>query len=146
MNKKDLVSKIKDLFIVRESDGTYHLFGKYLITPVNESYKITVQDENINYTFYSLKHAVTWCVFDKNRKYKELKRVLELDSDIISLEAAIVNHERLLLKSEGENKYIYQAKLYEEKLKKRKLLEEINQFAALSKYMQTRKFQENQGI
>jgi hypothetical protein len=60
--------------------------------------------------------------------------------------AAIINHERLLLKGGTENKYIYQAKLYEEKLKKRKLLDEINQFATLSKYMQTRKFQENSAI
>lgn len=146
MNKKELVNKIKDLFIVREVDGTYNLFGKYTIIPDHQSFVVIVQGESESHTFYNLRYAVTWCVFDKNKKYKEVKRVLELDNELVSLDAAIINHERLLLKGGTENKYIYQAKLYEEKLKKRKLLDEINQFATLSKYMQTRKFQENSAI
>ncbi len=146
MNRKDLVNKIKDLFIVREDDGTYNLFGYYNIVPINGSFKVTLLKEEEYFMFYSLKHAVTWCVFDKNKKYKELKRVHELDNELVSLDAAIVNHERLLLKSNTENKDIYKAKLFEEKRKKRRLMEEISQFTALSKYIQTKKFQENQAI
>jgi hypothetical protein len=44
----------------------------------------------------------------------------------------------------NSNKYIYKAKLIEQKLKKRKMLEEINDFTGLSKYMQSKKFAENQ--
>lgn len=145
MNRKDFKEKIQDLFIVRENDGSYVLFGKYSIVPTNNNeYIVNIFGEKETYTFFTLRHAVTWCVFEKNRKYKEIKRVHELDNELVSIEASIENHERLVLKSKDENKYIYQAKLYEEKLKKRKMLQEINEFATLSKYMQNKKFAENQ--
>ena len=147
MIKSVIKDKIRDLFIVREDDGSYNLFGIYNISPTDKGdYVVNVYDENAAYNFYTLKHAVTWCVFDKNKKYKEVKRVHELDNLLVSLDAEIANHKRLLTKTEAENKYIYLAKLNEERLKRRKLQDEINQFAALSKYMQTKKFTENKEL
>lgn len=146
MNKKDLVTKIQDLFIVREYDGTYNLFGRYIVTPTKDGYYvITILEENINLEFSTLRHAVTWCVFQKNNKYKEIKRIYELDGLIGSLNVNIEQHRRLMNKSRSsEDKYIYLAKLEEDKRKKRLALEEINGYAELSKYWQNKKFQENQ--
>lgn len=146
MNKKDLVTKIQDLFIVREYDGTYNLFGRYIVTPTKDGYYvITILEENINLEFSTLRHAVTWCVFQKNNKYKEIKRIYELDGLIGSLNVNIEQHRRLMNKSKSsEDKYIYLAKLEEDKRKKRLALEEINGYAELSKYWQNKKFQENQ--
>jgi hypothetical protein len=145
VNKTDLRNKIKDLFIVRENDGSYNLFGRYLIENKNGEYVLQEKGENIRHTFYFLKHAVTWCVLNNNKKYKDVKRVLELDNELVSLDAAIENHIRLVLKN-PENSLIYNAKLQEEKLKKRRVLEEINLYTAISKHIQSKKYKENQDL
>jgi hypothetical protein len=145
MNKIDIKNKIHDLFISRENDGTYNLFGKYIISSVNGQYHLVKNDDTTEpLIFNSLKHAVTWCVFDKANKYKEVKRVYELDNDLVSADALIANYNRLMVNCNNSNKYIYKAKLIEQKLKKRKMLDEINDFTGLSKYMQSKKFAENQ--
>jgi hypothetical protein len=145
VTKHDLKRKIKDLFIVREEDGSYNLFGRYLIENKNGEYVLQEKGENSQYTFYFLKHAVTWCVLNNNKNYKYVKRVLELDNELISLDAAIENHMRLV-RQNPENSVIYYAKLQEEKLKKRKMLEEINNYTALSKHIQSKKYTENQDL
>lgn len=147
MNKKELVGKIQDLFIVREYDGSYNLFGKYIIQPNDKgSYIVTFRDNDTVLDFGTLRHAVTWCVFQKNNKYKEIKRIYELDALLGSLDVSIAQHKRLADKARTiESRSIFLAKLDEEKRKKRLILEEINYYAELSKYWQNKKFQENQG-
>jgi hypothetical protein len=145
MNKAEIKNKISDLFIVREDDGSYNLFGRFLIEYCNGEYVLQEKGESIKYTFYFLKHAVTWCVLNNTRNKKLIKRVQEVDNELVSLDAAIENHTRLLYKN-SENAMIYRAKLQEEKLKKRKLLDEINEYTALSKHIQRTKFKENQAL
>jgi len=147
MNNKDLKNKIHDLLILKNDDGSYYLFGKYLITHTQGLYTLTVQDEDTEtYFFNSLKNAVTWCVFANNKKYKEVKRIAELDSLMSSLDVSIAQHKKLVNNKQKhkEDRYIYLAKLYEEKLKKQQVLNEITEFVNLSKYLQTKKFSENQ--
>ena len=144
MNKSDIKNKISELFISRDNEGTYNLFGNYVISTVDGQYHLTKEAGTEPLIFYTLKHAVTWCVFDKANKYKEVKRVHELDNDLVSADALIANYNRLMSTCTNSNKYIYKAKLIEQKLKKRKMLQEISDFTGLSKYMQTKKFVENQ--
>jgi hypothetical protein len=144
MNKSDIKNKINELFISRDNEGTYNLFGNYVISTVNGQYHLIKEAGTEPLIFYTLKHAVTWCVFDKANKYKEVKRVHELDNDLVSADALIANYNRLMSTCTNSNKYIYKAKLIEQKLKKRKMLQEISDFTGLSKYMQTKKFVENQ--
>lgn len=149
MNKKDLATKIHDLLIVREDDGSYILFGKYIVKPTIQGLfeaALIIEPEHTT-QFSSLKHAVTWCVFDKNKKSKEIVRIAELDNILGSLDVQIEQHKRLVDKHRStEDKYIYMAKLSEAKLKKTQALQEINNYIALSKYWQSKKFAENQGV
>lgn len=147
MNKKELSSKIRDLLIIREDDGSYYLFGKFCIIPDQEGnyHLVDMFDSEKIHSFTSLKTAVTYCVFEKNKKYKELRRIIELDDIIGSLESMIEQHSRIVEKTEDfDYKSIVQAKLLEEKLKKRQLTTEINSYIALSKYWQTKQFAENE--
>ena len=81
MNPKDLKLKIKDLLVLKNEDGTYDLFGSYHIIQQDiNNYVVFTQEDK--FYFSSLKNAVTWCVFDKNKKYKEVKRIAELDTYI----------------------------------------------------------------
>lgn len=145
VNKTDIKSKIKDLFIVREDDGSYNLFGRYLIENKDGEYILQEKGEDTAHVFYFLKHAVTWCVLNNNKKYKDIRRILELDSELVSLDASIQNHIRLVHKK-CENAVIYSAKLQEAKLKKRRVLEEINTYIALSRYIQSAKYKDNQDL
>jgi len=146
MNKKELSSKINDLLIVRETDGSYFLFGKYKIVVDNQgNHRLhDSYDNEFIHNFSNLKNAVTYCVFDKNKKNSWLARIIELDSLLGSLEVMIAQHEKLIKKStDNEIKSIYLAKLCEEKLKKREMTKEINSYIQTSKYWQTKKYDEN---
>jgi signal recognition particle GTPase len=144
MNTKDLARKIHDLFIVREYDGSYNLFGKYTVHEHDGLYKVTVLNEAESGIFSNLKNAVTWCVFEKNNKYKEKRRLEELDELLASTDVSIAIHVKLVQKTEDmEHRSIYQAKLVEEKRKKRHIINEINNYIDLSKYMQRKKYHES---
>lgn len=149
VNTKELSKKIYDLLIVRENDGSYNLFGSYIINPTNDGFYIVnlLKEPETKYTFLSLKNAVTWCVFEKNKKYKEIKHIQELDSLLGSLDVNIAQHKKLVEKAADiESKNIYSAKLYEDKLKKKIALQQMNDYVATSKYWQNKKFAENQAI
>ncbi len=146
MNKHSFIKDIKELFIVQEDDGSYNIFGTYLITKKGELYFVSLINDPyvLPIDFSSLKYAVTYCVFDKNRKEKETKRLCELDRYIGSLNVNIAQHEKMVKKAPDSDKLIYVAKLNEEKLKKRKLLQELERYLSISKYMQTNKYKEYQ--
>lgn len=146
MNKHNIYKDIKELFIVQEDDGSYNIFGTYLITRRGELYYVSYIDDPyvLPVDFSSLKYAVTYCVFDKNRKDRETRRLCELDRYIGSLNVNIAQHEKMVKKAEAPDKFIYVAKLNEEKLKKRKFMQELEQYLSVSKYMQTNKYKEYQ--
>lgn len=147
MNRYDIKNKIKDLFIVQEDDGSYNLFGSYLVNQLdNGIYKIAIINSDYHrdtIEMSTLKYAVTWCVFEKNNKYKERERVHELDQLISSLNVNITQHKKLAQKTSTPDKFIYLAKLNEEKMKKKQALEEIEHYAAISRYLQGKKYLES---
>jgi len=145
MNKADIKNKISDLFIVRENDGSYNLFGRYIIENNNGEFLLNERGENQQYRFYFLKNAVAWCVLNNAKKLKSVRRIHELDNHLVSLDASIENYNRLLRKN-NENAIVYVAKLKEEKLKKRRVLEEINEYTLLSKHIQRTKYKQNQDL
>lgn len=147
MNKTYLAKKIKDVFIVKEYDGSYNLFGTYVIHPQTQGTFVvtTINDPYIDdVEFSTLKYAVTYCVFEKNRKDKETKRLKELDRYISGLDVSIAQHKKLMNKREIPDKFIYLAKLGEEQLRRKNAQKELDGYAALSKYLQTKKYQEYQ--
>ena len=143
MNKAYIHKKIKELFIVQEDDGSYNLFGTYVVTPQpNGGFKVSKDDE-VSVEFSTLKYAVTWCVFEKNNKHKEIERLISLDQFINNLEVNMHQHKKLAEKIKGSDRDIYLAKFLEEKLKKRRAIAEIEQYTLFSRYIQTKKFSES---
>lgn len=144
---KELTKNLKDIMIVRNDDGSYDLFGKYkVIIDTQGNYKVHVLDSKkdvIPQVFASLKHAVTWCVFEKHNKYTYIRRVQELDEALSSLNVAIAQHKKLILKSSTEeDRAIFYAKLVEEKLKKKALVTELESYITTSKKWQSKRFDE----
>jgi len=144
MNKQELSKKINDLLILKEGDS-YFLFGKYSINVTDIGYKVTKKGDENTKTFYTLQNAFSWCVFDKNLKASYLTKLEELDILVSSLDVVIAQHKKLLEKHmNSPDKYIYLAKLGEERYKKRRAMEEIKSYIISSKRLQNKKYDENE--
>lgn len=139
--KKELLTTIPDVGIIKNDDGTYELFDKYVITKKEEYYVLTMKYTFTEKTFSSLKNAVTWCIFDKRNKINILTRIEELDRMIIGSDISINIHKRLIDKCvDKDQKLIYVAKLSQEQLKKKKYTSELLSFIADSKDWQSQRF------
>lgn len=145
MNKAYIQKKIKELFIVQENDGSYNLFGTYMVIPQpNGAFKVSVMDKNDqSIEFSSLKYAVSWCVFEKNNRPKERERIHILDQIINSLEVTMFQYKKLAQKVKTSDRDIYLAKFLEDKLKRKKAVQEIEQYTSMSRYIQNKKFAES---
>lgn len=147
MNKYDIKKKIKELFIVQEDDGSYNLFGSYIVKSTEQgTFLVHVTDGQYHrdvIELSSLKYAVSWCVFEKNHKHRERDKILELDETISNLNVNILIHKKLAQKRALPDKFIYLAKLYEEKLKKKQAMEEIEKYTSFSRYLQSKKYEES---
>lgn len=135
-------SKLQDVVIFKDTDGTYQLFNKYHIRK-NSDNDIIVSLNNgddIN-SFFSLKNAVCWCVFDKLGKYVLANRIIDLDMHLSSIEVHISIHSKMFKKAKKtEDKLIYLAKLNEDKHQKRSMSDELSNYIRNSYTWQQQRF------
>jgi len=135
------MKKLSELAIIQGPDGSYYLFSKYSIRKNNGYYVVELDKIAGTKSFNVLKNAVAWCTYDKRNSIYESKRIYDLDNKLSSIDAAILVHQRLAKKSKKlEEKLIYLAKLGEEKLEKKQILEELDGYVETSKIWQTKQF------
>jgi len=135
-------AKLQDVVIFKDTDGTYNLFNKYHIKKkdANDIVVSLNNGDDVN-SFFNMKNAVCWCVFDKIGKYQLANRVINLDMHLSSLEVHISIHSKLFKKAKKtEDKLIYLAKLNEDKFQKKAMSDELNQYIANSYSWQQKRF------
>ena len=133
----DTINNLADLAVFKETDGSYHLFDKYVIRRVNDEYEVTMYSIDTKKIFYTLKHAVAWCTYDKRNRIVDSNRIYDLDKKVAGLESIIQGHQKLIKSAKNmDDKLIYLAKLGEEKMKKRQLYDELGRYIATSKSWQ----------
>lgn len=139
---KELSSNLKEVFIVKDPDGSYELFNRYKIQPQeNGLFKIIPYSFTEEVTFSSLKNAFVWCIFNKNNRFTETKRIHKLDHLLNSIEISMSQQRKLLTKTKDpELKSIYMAKLHESRVKKSSMINELTTYINISKHLQYRKF------
>jgi hypothetical protein len=138
---EDTINSLADISVFRDQDGSYHLFDKYVIRRVNDEYEVTMYSIDTKKIFYTLKHAVAWCTYDKRNKIVDSNRIYELDKIVAGLESTIQGHQKLIKSAKNmDDKLIYLAKLGEEKMKKRRIYDELGYYVAVSKTWQTNRF------
>jgi hypothetical protein len=138
---KETINNLADLSVFRDQDGSYHLFDKYIISRVKDEYQVTINSFDTNKTFYTLKHAVAWCTFDKRNRIVDSNRIYDLDKKVAGLESTIQGHQKLIKSAKNmDDKLIYLAKLGEEKMRKRQLYDELGRYIDTSKSCQTTRF------
>ena len=143
---REYENKTKDISIFRNTDGSYELYDKYIITENKTSKKYLIQKRttHLEKNFSSLKNAVTWCVFEKYNKINEMKRIEQLDGTIESMESSIVRYKTLIHKTKDQGyRLIYSAKLSNDEIKKAALVEELLSFINDAKLWQEKLFVKN---
>jgi hypothetical protein len=138
---KEFFSKYKDILILQNDDGSYELFDKYLITKHEAGHLISTRYCSDGKIFASLKNAVTWCIFDNKNKIHQTNRIEYLDKMLAGTEVNILVHKKLIDRTADiEHKLIYVSKLSQEQVRKKQMIEELDDFIVQSKNWQTRKF------
>jgi hypothetical protein len=138
---KEVLDTLGDLSVIQNSDGSYHLFNKYNIQKVNDTYVIQMDKIAGNKIFYVLKNAVTWCTYDKKNNIYESNRIFDLDKKLASLDTSILVHQRLAKNTKKmDDKLMYLAKLGEEKMQHRILSEELTAYVESARIWQNKRF------
>lgn len=152
MNKDKVISKfanfvkkeldfLRDVMVIQNADGSYELFDRYYIKKKGNGY-FEVRTSTDTKCFSSLKNAVTWCIYEKNCKLYETKRIEYLDNILASLEVSIPVHERMIKRHKSlDDKLIHMAKLQDAILKKQRMNKELQKHISISKYWQSKKFE-----
>jgi hypothetical protein len=137
-----ILEELQDLVIFRDEDGSYSLFGKYIITKQSTfEYVVTAPPSSLSISFGTLRNATAWCIMDKRERLYEARRLRELDLALTGIDVGILQHQKLLKKAKTSNdQLIYFAKLTEERLRKTRILNELNGYVANTKAWQTKRF------
>lgn len=138
-------SNLRDVVFLK-IDDCYQLFNRYTINEDKRGdFVLQISNRNDIYTFYTLQHAVTWCIYDKQAKYSDLKKIHYLDNKLGSLETSIQLYKRLLSQAKNnDDKGLYLVKLNENTIKKKQAQRQMNSYIRSSKIWQDKKFLEKQ--
>lgn len=137
---QQLLENLQDIVIYQENDGSYKLFNAYSISK-NSDKEYIVTGNSTGAKFYVLKNAVSWCIFDKRNKMYEARRIAELDNKLVSIEVDINIHQNLFKKSKmTDDKLMYLAKLNEDRIKKKNIIRELENYVSDSNLWQKRRF------
>jgi hypothetical protein len=135
------MEKLKDISMFRNPDGVYEIFNSYLIDKQPEGAIVKLHNGDMINSFYNLKNAMCWCIFDKRGKYSDANRIIELDLKLSSIEVTMSIHQKLFKKTkDADTKLIYLAKLNEDKYKKRQMTDELNKYLIQSDNWQKKSY------
>lgn len=137
----DFVRDLVKISIIKNADGSYELFDRYIIRLKNKKYNIEIKHCFDTLDFYSLQNAVTWCIYSQKNKHAEANRIHSLDKIIESINFSITSlRDKLNRSTELENIVIYSGKLSEDEAKKQLLLYELSSYRTQANYWQIHHF------
>jgi hypothetical protein len=137
--ENELKSDLKEVLISKDQRGRYYLFGKYTIVPTKRGlYRVFAKDIDIE--FENMRNAAAWCTLHHAKKYREARRIEDLDLRLSSIDTDLLVHRHMLKKRNDSSKWIYMNKIQEDTVKRRRILDEIKSYINSSKIIQTGKF------
>jgi len=140
--KKEFVGQLEDVIIFQNPDNSYELFNMYHINKNDSNeYIVKMHTTFTTHNFNTLKHAVAWCTFDKRNMFYEANRILKLDNLLAGIEVDISLHTKIFKNAKNtDDRLIVLSKLSEDKLKKRRIMDELYTYVNNSKRWQTNRF------
>jgi hypothetical protein len=138
---KAQIASLQDLIVYQESDGTYILFEKYSIVKRNNDFIVSSNTLIKELNFSALKNAVTWCIYDKRNLIVDAKTIIDLDDKISRLDSDITIRQQLMKKAKtSDDKLIVIAKLGEDRVKRKQLATQLDNYIKESKTWQLNRF------
>jgi hypothetical protein len=138
---KPELDKLQDIAMFRKNQGIYEVFNSYFIDKKPEGAIVKLHNGDTINSFYNLKNAVCWCIFDKKGRYSTANRIIELDLKLSAVEVSMTMHQKLFKKTKDtDTKLIYLAKLNEDKHKKRQMTDELNGYLEQSDSWQQKSY------
>lgn len=142
---RELSKDLQDVLLLEVSDDSYLVFGKYSIVPKDRGYEVRTIKEpwRTNPIMSDLKIAVAWCTFDKYCMAKEIKRLPEIDVELSGIKVTLAALQKKLNNcTKLDDRFIYLAKIQENKYRKSRIIRELNQYIFITKRWQKEKFEE----
>jgi hypothetical protein len=141
---KEKMSILERKMIFQDDDGSYNLFGTYIIKKTIMGFVVEKKYTHIVQTFMDLRNAVTWSTLDKCQNFNDSARVLYLDQLLSGTTQNMMAHENLCKKTKDlEKRILYLNKINEDKIKKRSISIELNNYTEKCKMWQYRQFELN---
>lgn len=135
-------SELNEVMVTKDNKGKYMLFGKYYIVPINNGhFKVFALGYSSPIEFSTLKNATSWCILHKAGRQYDANRIESLDLKLCSMNVDIAIHKKLARNAVTTfDKVIYAIKLQEDTIKRRLIIQEINNYINTSKRIQEDKF------
>jgi hypothetical protein len=141
---KEKLSELERQSIYKDQEGTYNLFGTYLIRPAGYVFVLTKKNTHTEIDFTDLKNAVTWATFDHINNINSARKVLELDMKLTGAVENVKIYEGLCRKTKNiDTKIIYLSKLQENRIKRNTILSELESHIGKAKEWQYKQFEIN---
>ena len=127
-NKKEIENLAQKL-VIQNKDNSYTLFDEYNIERIDNRYRVTSIYTYLDQTFNNLRIAVIWTTLYKRNLISDANRIIELDRTLEGANFNIELHEKLFKKSKNlDNKSLFFNKLTHDKLKKKEIEHEIENY------------------
>jgi len=134
--KKDLIN----CSIIKEGRSIL-LFNRYKISPTNIGYKVDMLRSSSNITFFDIKNALTYCIFENYQNYSEANHVVNLDRIINNYEFNVKLQQKMINnKISKDQKTIHLSKLLENLSKKKQAKEQMDKLINISRTLLLNKF------
>lgn len=141
---KEKISTLERQIIFQERNGSYNLFGTYIISKTDVGYIVEKKHTYTSHLFTDLKNAVTWSTLDKCGNLNGSSRVLVLDRQLAGTTQNMLVHENLYKRAKDvDQQSIFLNKLHEGRIKKQAMTTEMNGFIERCKSWQYQQFAQN---
>jgi hypothetical protein len=135
---KDQIKSLQDIVVYQDPDGTYQLFETYSIEKIDSTYVVSSNSLSKNLTFSVLKNAVTWCTYDKRNKILDANTIVDLDHRLSRIDSDITIRQAMAKKAKNpDDKLIFIAKIGEDKLRRKQMVEQLDGYIRESRNWQT---------
>lgn len=130
--------------IFQNENGTFDLFDRFIIVKEQNNFIVKVKNTYQDKSFFSLKYAVTYCIFCQKTLFAASNRLQFLDKMIESINAEIEIHKNLIKKSKDiDTKDVYLSKLTENLYRKKNFIKEADDYIMQGKSYQYKDFNNN---
>lgn len=142
--QKDQIRSLEDIIVYQDENGIYQLFETYSIEKVDSLYVVSGNKMTKNLSFAVLKNAVTWCTYDKRNRIIDAKKIFELDQQLSRIDSDIIIRQSMIHRTKiADEKLIYIAKLGEDKIRRKHMVKQLDDYIQESKNWQFRRLSKN---